>query len=98
MRYNAITKLGALIVGGILTATAIASVATPLVTHEASKGVPMTLGAYTSQRAFQGQEDTQGWDCRINGNTTCGDTWFELVCPDAPQTPDLMCALEPHHI
>jgi hypothetical protein len=58
----------------------------------------MSLEQWQAQRAYQGEEDTDAWDCRINGNTQCGDTWYELVCPDAPQLPTLLCILEPHKL
>lgn len=61
-----------------------------------SQGEGMTLGQYAALRASEGQEDQEGWDCRVQGNTQCGDTWYELVCPDAPQVSTLLCTLEPH--
>ncbi len=54
--------------GGILTASVLAATAQTLEPRDT-----MSLDAYASQRAFQGDEDIDGWDCRINGNQTCAD-------------------------
>ncbi len=96
MRINA-RKIMAGVVGAILVATATIGVTSSLGTFEAATGEHITLGQWQAERASQLEEDQQGWDCRVMGNTQCGSTWYELVCPDAPQTPDLVCTLEPHN-
>jgi len=58
----------------------------------------ITLGQWQAVRGMGVMEDSRLWDCRIMGNGTCEDAWYELVCPSAPQTPDLVCALERHPI
>lgn len=98
MRYNAIARMGTLIVGGILTATITAACLSPSLEAPLSQGETMSLGQWRAERASQVQEDEAQWDCRVQGNATCGDTWYELVCPDAQQTDDLVCTLEAHKI
>lgn len=65
-------------------------------TQGLSWGEGITLGQWGAERASEAQEDEDAWDCRVMGDTQCGDTWYELVCPDAPQVPTLLCSLEPH--
>lgn len=57
-----------LTLGGILTAS-LCAVGVQTFEPKAS----MTLEAYASQVAFEGDEDVDGWDCRVNGNQTCAD-------------------------
>ena len=82
-------SVASLVVGN--TASASVSVAQGL-----AWGETMTLGQWSAERGSQAEEDSEAWDCRVMGNTQCGDTWYELVCPDAPQVPTLLCSLEPH--
>lgn len=61
-------------------------------------GVSMSRTQWLSERAMGINEDEQGWDCRVMGNTTCGapdNAWYELVCPDLDVTHDT-CTLERH--
>lgn len=60
-------------------------------------GVSMSRTAWLSERAMDKQEDEEGWDCRVDGNTICGapdNAWYELVCPE-DVTQDT-CTLERH--
>lgn len=97
-----ITRLTTMVMAGVLTATAIAWFATPTLEPTAmntpTPTVHMTYGAYASQRAFQGEEDMEGWDCRINGNGICGSTGFELICATDHPAFDTVCTLESHSV
>lgn len=95
MRYN-VRKIIASVVGAALLSVPVVALSAPLGTFEASSGETMSLGQWQAERASQLDEDQDGWDCRVMGNTQCGDTWYELVCPDAPQVSTLLCSLEPH--
>lgn len=97
MRYN-VRRWLACAVGVVLVGTATVALSAPLGTFEPSTGETMSLGQYASLRASQGEEDEPGWDCRVQGNGQCGDTWYELVCPDAPQVSTLLCTLEAHKL
>jgi hypothetical protein len=97
MRYN-VRKIIAGIVGGAVLCTTFLALSAPLAPLEPSSGETMSLGQWQAERASQLEEDQDGWDCRVMGNTQCGDTWYELVCPDAPQVSTLLCALEPHKL
>jgi len=88
MRYNAIKRIASLALGGILTASLFACAAQTLEV----KYDTLTLEAYRAQVAFQGEEDEAGWDCRVNGNATCGSTrYVALITPTdvtlVPHTP-----------
>jgi len=97
MRYN-VRRWVASVVGAVLVGSSVVALSAPLGVLEPSAGVPMSLGHWQALRASQLEEDQDGWDCRVQGNATCGSVWWELVCPDAPQTPDLVCTLEPHQV
>lgn len=56
----------------------------------------MTSAAYMAHRAAHVDEDVDGWDCRIDGNTECGNgdnAWYELICSNAKGD---VCWLERH--
>lgn len=79
-----------ILVAALVTSTSFACAAERL-TPEV-KGDTLTLEAYRAQVAFQGDEDEAGWDCRINGNATCGNTrYVALITPKdvtlVPHTP-----------
>lgn len=97
MRYN-VRRWLACAVGAVLVGTATVALSAPLSTLEPSKGEIMSLGQWQAERASQGEEDEAGWDCRVQGNATCGDTWYELVCPAGEQNAATLCTLEAHSV
>lgn len=97
MRYN-VRRWVASVVGAVLVGSSVVALSAPLGVLEPSAGVPMSLGQWQALRASQLEEDQDGWDCRVMGNGQCGDNWYELVCPDAPQVPTLPCTLEAHKL
>lgn len=105
MFSTTLRKAIALVVGGILCATGIAATATPLIEAQSAptlgslvSSVPMAFGTYADQMAYQGDEDTDGWDCRINGNAECGErgmvVQYDLYCDVRYAQADDMCTLE----
>jgi hypothetical protein len=40
----------------------------------------MTLSQWQAQRSLDVLEDEDAWNCKINGNETCGTWRYELIC------------------
>lgn len=97
MRYN-VRRCLAAVVGAALLACPLLPLTASLGRLEATQAVPMRLGQWQAERASETLEDEPGWDCRVQGNATCGTVWWELVCPAGEQRSDTLCALEPHQV
>lgn len=93
-----ITRLTTMVMAGVLTATGIAWFATPTLDNASqsapTSSVPMTLGEYLTVQENGAEEDSDAWDCRINGNAQCADVQYDLYCWTAHATYDTMCQLD----
>jgi len=78
MRYN-VRKLGAVSLGALLCLS-FATWGVKTLEPSDRTYTPMSVSQWQAQRSLDVLEDSDAWDCRINGNEQCGTWRYELIC------------------